>query len=89
MTFEDLVARLHAGEKISVERIGQVLVESGTGWRELVAAILSRPGRPGDRCPCGGKVRVRSSRGLGRWRLQILDCGKCGRSHGRRTVPLL
>ena|GEM_PF-6599780 len=70
----------------------QVLREAGRTYRDLVLAMFPPAGSlgsaSGDPCPCGGKVKVRTSRVVGDTRVQELECNRCGGGFGRRCISL-
>ncbi len=87
--YDALVSRLTAGEQIPRDELLRVLVAAQRDYRDLAGGqVLSRKLGAGQPCPCGGRIRVRTSRVVGGYRTQYLDCPSCGQSHGQRSQKL-
>jgi len=90
--YEQVVRTLRIGARIPWSTIDQVLKAAGKTAEDLVhdvfAGATPAGPQPGDSCPCGGSLVIRTSRRQGSCQVQHLRCGTCGRrADHRRVVP--
>jgi hypothetical protein len=91
-SYADLVRFIRAGGRVLPCDLRAILAESGKSAEALLldahgASSGGTGAAPGDKCPCGACIVVRSSKRRGTCQVQRLKCPACGRDHGRHVAP--